>query len=510
MVVTTTTGLITLALLALAPSLWRTQRTAVLTAAGIGLFALLIRLFASWGPGDLAEARRWDILYALQPESRPGMALVPNLANLLSHLGIPSLWLYRGVGLTTGAMIAVLTFTAATVSQLRKPWPVFAGLLVAAWPAHVHYSATGGYTTLGPLLFLLAWTLLRAETMAPIARLFLSSALLTASVYARPEYPLLALAVLPLLLQPGWNLRMRLTFLGTFAVFVVSYLAVMGSTHGVALESTWADHARWLIWDLRVSPTFWLVLAFLGLGLSTLDLWTRVSLGLGLIGLLVGYSMASEPNPLFGQWRYYVSMLPLFSLLAAGFLARFVPTQRQGYVAIAVLLLSLAVYTPLWWQPADLQADFQSLRQSAATTQPGDLLLLSDRRAELHVGLDAMATSLLALHLSSGRVQMADRQHPDLPTDFGDQKVQSLEAWLDQGAPLPKGRRTLAWLGLTVQASTRQQLAERVQLRRLFSENLRVSNTLPMAQTPCSRSQGQGLTLQPCLTTVGWYALEPR
>ena len=288
MVVTTTTGLITLALLALAPSLWRTQRTAVLTAAGIGLFALLIRLFASWGPGDLAEARRWDILYALQPESRPGMALVPNLANLLSHLGIPSLWLYRGVGLTTGAMIAVLTFTAATVSQLRKPWPVFAGLLVAAWPAHVHYSATGGYTTLGPLLFLLAWTLLRAETMAPIARLFLSSALLTASVYARPEYPLLALAVLPLLLQPGWNLRMRLTFLGTFAVFVVSYLAVMGSTHGVALESTWADHARWLIWDLRVSPTFWLVLAFLGLGLSTLDLWTRVSLGLGLIGLLVG------------------------------------------------------------------------------------------------------------------------------------------------------------------------------------------------------------------------------
>ena len=134
---------------------------------GLAALALVVRALAAWGPADLAEPRRWDVLYALQPDDRPLFYGVPTLVELLVRLGVPPLALYRGLGPVSGALAVLATAWLARATQLRLRWAVLAGVLVALWPAHIHHSASGGFGVLaGAALALAARLRPSADTCA--------------------------------------------------------------------------------------------------------------------------------------------------------------------------------------------------------------------------------------------------------------------------------------------------------------------------------------------------------
>lgn len=87
---------------------------------GIASLALALRALAAWGPADLAEARRWDVLHAVHPAQRPLFPGIPTWDDLATAGGVPGPWLYRWVGPVAGAIAAG---AAASVHRSQSNGP---------------------------------------------------------------------------------------------------------------------------------------------------------------------------------------------------------------------------------------------------------------------------------------------------------------------------------------------------------------------------------------------------
>ncbi len=475
---------------------------------GLAALALVVRALAAWGPADLAEPRRWDVLYALQPDDRPLFYGVPTLVELLVRLGVPPLALYRGLGPVSGALAVLATAWLARATQLRLRWAVLAGVLVALWPAHIHHSASGGFGVLAGAA--LAATLAAAcdDRLLGAWRPLSVAVLATLAIYVRPEARVVLPALALLAARPTWSWRQR-TQLGLFLlVLLAGYAPMLASSADRVVESSPADLAYWLLGEPRVAPIWWCWAGLAGIAVGRGDRLTRGALGLTLAALLAGYLLTTEPNPGFGLWRYYMTLLPILAVGAALLLARWPVLERRAALVVALAAATLLPYAGLWLQPSDLHLEFSTAMQGAKSAlDRTDLLLLPDQAGDTHTGVDHFATVLLALNLATGQrfdAQATPRQRGTMAAV----PVASLEKWLDD-PQRTRPHRIVAWLGVAVSPARQTQLLSLGKWRTLHENTGDVLLQLPESDARCPTAVGLGVTLHPCHLTVGWKVLEP-
>ncbi|MBI5609628.1 MAG: hypothetical protein HY902_12220 [Deltaproteobacteria bacterium] len=486
----------------------RAARRVWLLLAALVAVATAVRLAAAWGPGDLAEARRWDVLYAVQPDDRPLFYGVPTLVELLARAGVPSLTLYRGFGLLSGALAVIATALLALALELPLLWAGVAGLLVALWPAHVHYSVSGGFSVLAGAAVAATLAAARADLLRGAWRPVAVATLAALAIYVRPEARVVLPAAALLALRPSWTGWQRLQLAAATALFVAGYAPQLLSRADRVVESSPADLAFWLLAEPRVAPVWWCGAGLVGLAVGRTDRMSRAALAVALLGLLAGYLLTTEPNPGFGLWRYFTALLPLLAVGAALLLARWPRLEARPAVVVGAVLATLVPYAPLWLQPSDMHSEFTALRAGAPVAlDRADLLLLPDQGGDPHTGRDHFATALLALHLATGLTFRA-AETPDVRGTLGTLPVASLEAWL-ANPQRARPKRVVAWFGLPVSPERERQLRAVGHWRPLATSASEVLLQLPESDARCPPAEGQGVTLRPCSLQLAWQVLEP-
>ncbi len=471
--------------------------------------ALAARMAAPWGPAQLAEARRVDVLYATHPQAQGLFMTVPTWLDLLAWTGFSPRVLVAALGPLAGCTAVMATVWLARTTGLAWRWSALAGLTVALWPAHIHYSAsTSMEVVTGAVLALgLAATLddglprgWQATGTASLAAL-----LAVSRPEARVALPALALASL----ASHWSWRMRASALLVWLWLCAGVLPQLTGPSGLQAESGWSDHLHWLLQDLRTAPVMWCWLAVAGLLVGPAPRLHRASLGAAVVALLAAYLLANEPNPSFGLWRYYMTLWPLAAVAAAGMVAAAAarwPLLQRDWLPMAITAATLLPWAPLWLRQTDLQLEFAAA--GAGATQAlsgGPLVLLPDGHDDVQDGLDHVATVLLAASLRTGMRYHHTPGVAGIDGTLGPCAVRSLEAWL---ASPTADRAVVAWWGASLAPAARDRLTALGTWRPVHEQTAEVRVQVPHSNRNCRAPRGRGLDQEPCRLRVGWRVLQ--
>ena len=489
-----------------------------------GLFAaaLALRLILPWGPLNFVDGERLEGLWGLTRSLPENFLSVPWLLALLRSAGVEMITLLRWVGPVAGALAVVATFLAARALGLRRESAVLAAALVGVWPAHLHYSTALTFSIEAMPFWLCAFAV-AAEGGAAVAwRPLLLTALTVLGVYARPEYRLLVLPLAALVLGPGWTWRQRGTFAALACVGLLPYARHLAPEQGSMVRSGLsASFVPQALTDASMTPVWWIYAALPGLLLPSRVRWNaRLALALTLVLLGASYwLMASEANPRWGQWRYYVALVPTIALAAATcgeWLSDRVPPFRghrwAGWALVALALAPLPVYLPMLRRAEDLAVEFAYLRRSAPRVLGArrEVLLLVNRGHAQRASIAVEGNPTMALATVFGPITWprACEAQP------GPLRVRDLERVVAECPQTIDPAGSLVYLGLSREDDRLAAVRARFDLVPVDGVDRTVALTSTMVSRQCP-GDPTGYLLDgpwgpPCRVHLGWYRLVPR
>ncbi len=501
----------------------RARADAMLFAALVAV-ALAARLALPWGPLNFVEAERLQALWGTRPAYPPTFDTIPVLLGALRFVGVPAAALARTAGPVFGALAVGTAFLLGRAGGLGRAAAALGAAVLLGFPAHVHFSTSVGFSVEGPALWTAAYATALSTRLDPRWRVALVAALTVLGVHARPEYRLLGVALIPLVLTPHWTWRQRGALTAALAVGMASYARYLRVDHLAESTSGLSGvFVPWVFHDLAVNPVWWLVTGALGLVAGRMRWPLRAALGLATGLTLAAYwALASDGNPLWGQWRYYVSLVP-FLAVAAGSLVEWLPDRASRWRDRAVAALAVATaasgigYLPLLRRPNDLPVEFAWLRETAPRVLRGrpTVLLLANRRREGESRVLAEGTPLMALGTTVGPTDWPrrcdERVNPGAPRGMD---VRDLEEWALR-CPTAEGfdpTRAVVYLGLYRPDERVAALTARWRLMPLEERVTSVAVTAPAVDTACPVEPGTliGSAQPDCTVRLGWYRLVPR
>lgn len=490
--------------------------------------ALGLRLSLPWGVANFVDAERLTQLWARDPElSLPFVSMPVFLASLRS-LGLSTETLLRLVPQVFGALSVVAVGLAARSFRLGRGAAIVSALALCAWPAHLHFSTAPTFSVEGMAFWLFAFALAGERGEGVAWREALLAALTVLGVYARPEYRLLVVPLGVLLLGPGWAWPSRLRAMALIALGLVSYLPHLAPDPTQLSRSTVSSQfVPWLYQDTSLTPAWLTWLAALGLVLpSRAKVHYRIAVTLSAVFLFGAYwYLASEGNPRWGQWRYFVSIVPLVCL-ALGFTLRALfdrlrsPRFRTFSLGALVTLIAapLAVYYPRLRAPEDQPTEFRYLLQTAPriTSRRPDVLILANRGhppPASHVAIEGNV--LFALGASSRRVswptacEATDGTRPSRTL-----RVRDLERVASDCPATIDPARSVVYLGLSREDSRLSALRARFELIAIETVTRAVSVTSTVIDKQCVPEEHGFEMFSPdaprCTVHLGWYRLSSR
>jgi hypothetical protein len=388
-------------------------REDLVAAGALFVIAVLLRAVQPWGPLDFAEGERIVSLWSrAAPPPRGDFATTAALFEGLVRL-LPLGALLRFVGPLAGGLAVVAVYALARLAQQPPFWAALAGAVLALFPAHIHYSAGTAISVTTTMLWALTWCLAMRPTagrgLAGVALLVV----LPLAMFARPEGHLLAASLVPLALSSRWTHVHRIAVLIVLIALAGLHVALLpGSTAAPPsdLAQMWARQAAI---DVVTSNPWWIAIAIIALLIAPFERAVRACALLAIaIPGAVYLRYASDNNSVWGQWRYFVVLLPWLcvgaSAGAAMLSARVAERRRRQVIAV----VAIACAAPLLWQvrwlrmPADSQREFQAVRDSAPAmlgAQRSPVLLRNMPSAEFH-SVPAEGHLLIALASVLGRL----------------------------------------------------------------------------------------------------------
>lgn len=491
--------------------------------ASLFVAALALRLALPWGPVNFVDGERLEVLWARDPSIAPTFTTVPTLLGALREVGVPSAWLMRAVPQVFGALAVAAAWMAARSMKLGRGGAAVAAAVLCAWPAHLHFSTALTFSVEGAALWLFAFAVAAEGGASAPWREPLLGALTALAVYARPEYRLMVLPLAALVLGPGWTWPSRGRAAAFGAAWVGAYAAHLApQSEMLARSGMSAYFAPWLTSDVTLTPAWWTWLGALGLVLPSRPRWSaRVAVPLAAALLVAAYwALASEANPLWGQWRYYVSAVPLVAL-GAGFFARFTldrlrdPRARRAATAafLVAAFAPLAVYLPRLLRPVDQAAEFAYLRATAprVTARRPDVLLLANRGHGHELsGIAVEGNVLLALGASVGELSWPTSCEPSSARP----RARDLELVAERCPETIDPATAVVYLGLSREDSRLAPLLARFALAPVDEVTRRVAVTSTVTNKQCVPAE-RGFSMRspdapPCAARLGWYRLVPR
>lgn len=491
---------------------------------GLFVSALALRLWLPWGPVNFGEAERLDVLWSPVPNVCTTMCTVPVAAQLAQRVGASVTAILRVGAPLFGALGVVGAYLFARAAGLRVGSAAVAAVVVLGWPAHLHYSTSMTFSVEGVAVWCFAFAVALPRTGEVPLRAGLLSALTTLGVYSRPELRLLLIPMAVAVLGAPWTRRERALYAAMLGVAMISYVQHLMPGGSTGESGSGRAFAALLLRDPSISPVWWFYLGGAGLiaGLATRGR-RAVSVSLALtIALLssVYFKLASDPNPRWGQWRYFTSLVPFIAVAVAILADRLGgegrTLRRRGVLAG---LIALAGLTPLaslreLRRAEDQAAEFAYIRETAPRVLASrtDVLLLSnggheglsDVRIEMLPRM-AMATRVGALALPSG----CDGGAP------GSHRLRDLEVVMQQCPETLSAERSVVYLGLSRIEARIEPILDRYELVPIEERwvkvvvSSRMINRQPSAARPMTQ-EVIGLGDSDVRVRLGWYRLVPR
>jgi hypothetical protein len=347
------------------------------------------------------------------------------------------------------------------------------------------------------------------------------AALVVLGVYARPECRVLVVPLVPLLLTRDWSWRDRLVLAGWLAVGLIPYLLRFGKPDGAQTYSIWHPWAfiRWHVLDpaaaISVTPLWAIALGVLGLLVGKLRLGPRFAALLALGGLSAVYMLsASETNPLWGLWRYWLAIIPFLALGVGAFFERLPKIGPRTAVLSALVgasLLTGVYYGPLLARPIDSQVEFSYILETTPTIAAANkqlLVLVNERRGQIRhetIPVTAIATAL---------------GPTNWPQDAGSPPP-SRGAWLIRHSSLLQTRTSdsrvdlagaALFLGMYRPTEIMEPLKKRYDLVPIEERVIAAAPMLQYVNTQCLAfgNRPRGAAIADCQIRVGWYRVVPR
>lgn len=483
-----------------------------------GAFALRAALPS--GPINFVDGERLEAVWGQPPVLSDLFLSGPLLLAALRRAGLPVAGLLRWAGPVAGAGAVLTTYLAARAFGLRRPGAALAAAIVLAWPAHVHASTTPT-SSVEAMLFWMGAFAVAAEGGAAVPwRAPLLSALATLGVYARPECRLLVVPLAALALGPGWTWRARAQLAACLVVGLGPYVPHLAPDPVTMVRSHLSEaFVPRALGDPGMSPVWWIYAAALGLAVPSKVRWNaRLALALA-AGLLAAsyWGMASEVNPRWSQWRYYVSLVPPVAVAAA--IAGEWITDRPRltpwapWTLVALALAPLVFYLPALRRPEDLSAEYAYLLRSApgvVRSRP-DVLILANRGHGALSNVAIEGNPAMALAAAVGPLGWPHEcQHTP-----GAIQLRDLEHVVAECPQTVDPARAVAYLGLSRDDERLAAVRARFDLVPLTEVSLSVAPTSPVINRQCPPRDGtgyeiEGLQIASCTVRLGWYRLVPR
>jgi len=498
----------------------RRHRGEVLALAGWWALAAAAYLALPWGPLDFAEAERLSPLWESEPfaPSAFGGGLVAPLV-VLARAALPTLWLLRAAGPLLGGAGVGMTWLLARRAGLGRGASSLAAAVVLTWPAYAHHATSVGLTVAGAAVWTAAFALASERTVPAWGKLPLLAALVTIGVWTRPEYRLLGLALVPLLFVPGWSWRRRfllaLLLLPGLLAYHQAQAFLRAEIQPIQLTEGWL---RWVLSGGPVNAPWWLLAGVAGLAAGRGLPLVRLAAGLA-VALLgaVYWRFSSDANPLWGQWRSFVSLVPFVGVGVGALAERATEGRAWRRPALAALgALCAATLLRAWptlRRPLDLQREGEYIRAQAPrflATNPA-LLLFTARSGFGDSGVPPEASVLLAASTRIGSTQWPRRcdQGPRLP--WAGPQILDLEDFALR-CPGSIPANAVAYVGLFRPAERLAAVRRQVRLEPLDERRFRVAPSVPLLNTQCpvARLRLYGTALRDCEVTFGWYRVSPR
>ncbi|MFT3713007.1 MAG: hypothetical protein QM817_35590 [Archangium sp.] len=358
------------------------ERAVVLDATVLFIAALVLRLVVPWGPLDFAEPERLPELWAPYREVQSGWSAFSELFAHLRRLHVPLLGAYRLVGPVLGAATCVVVFAIARRLGVSRFGSVIAALVLATWPLHVRFSASGNPALLAAACWAVVLLFLLFEDALTPAQLVVFGAALILCIYTRPEN---RFVVLPLALwwwRSATSRRAKFVFAAVLGVALIPYALENLVPQGQHLDATTGLIALGKTLLARgITPDWSLFAGIVGLALPGLSRTQRIHLALVAAPILISAVLfGSEDNPLWGHWRYLVPALPLVALgCGRAFDALTIVQPRAALgVGLVLALAPLVVLRGVLLRPVDLQEEFQFVLRTVKDVSHGQPVLLDD------------------------------------------------------------------------------------------------------------------------------------
>lgn len=487
-----------------------------------GLFAgaLALRAALPWGPLNFVDGERLEGLWGRARSLPETFLTVPWMLALLRDAGVGMASLLRWGGPVGGALAVPATFLAARSMGLRRAGALLAAAVVCAWPAHLHYSTALTFSVEAMPFWLCAFAVAAEGGAATPWRAQALAALTVLGVYARPEYRLLVVPLAALVLGPGWRWKERGTLAVLLAVGLSPYLRHLAPEGGSMVRSGLsASFVPRALTDLSMTPAWWIYAALAGLLVPSRVRWNaRLALALTLSLLGASYwLMASEANPRWGQWRYYVALVPALGIAAAVFgewLADRIPDdrwrRRAGWLLVAFALAPLPFYFPMLRRAEDLPVEFAYLRRSAPRLLGArrDVLLLVNRGHGPRSNVAIEANPAMALATVFGPIAWPSGCEPRP----GPLRMRDLERVAAECPQTIDPERALVYLGLSREEPRLAGVRARFDLVPVEEVHRSVALTSTMVSRQCHIADQTGFVLDgpwgpPCPVRLGWYRL---
>ncbi|MBP6829588.1 MAG: hypothetical protein KA978_02335 [Deltaproteobacteria bacterium] len=489
---------------------------------GMFVAALGLRLALPWGPLNFVDGERLECLWGVERPLPDRFTSIPVLLSVLHDLGVEMATLMRGLAPVAGAAAVPTAYLAARSFGLRRESAVLAAAALGAWPAHLHYSTALTFSVEGAPFWLGAFAVAAPGGASTPWRPLVLTALTVLGVYARPEFRLLVVPLAVIVLGPGWTWKERSALALHLAVGLAPYLRHLIPDEGTLQRSGLSvGFVPRVMVGAALTPAWWIYAGLAGLVLPTTPRRNlRVALGLSIALLGASYwAMASEANPRWGQWRYYVTLVPFIAVAAGGFvewaLGHAPERLRRPWMAWVPVALALA---PLPFQfgalrrAEDLPVEFDYLRASAARMTRGrrDVLLLANRGHEGLSGIAIEGNPTMAMATAVGPLGWPLGCEPTRSPLV----LRDLERVITACPERIDPARTIVYLGLFRDEARLAALRARFDLVPVEEVTRTVALTSTMINHQCP-SDPTGYTLEgpwgsPCRVRLGWYRLAPR
>lgn len=488
----------------------------VLTLVGWWALASATYLALPWGPLDFAEAERLSPLWASEPfaPSVFGGGLLAPLV-VLNNTAFPAFWLLRSVGPFLGGAGVAMSWLLARCAGLSRGASALAASVVLTWPAYAHHATSVGLTVAGAAVWTAAFALASARTVPNWGKVPLLAALVTIGVWTRPEYRLLGLALVPLLFTRGWTWWRRLALGLLLLPPLLAYLGPQAFMR-VQVQPAWLTETwlRWVFSGGPVNAPWWILAGIAGLAAGRGLPRVRLAVGLAIALLVAAYwRFSSDANPLWGQWRSFVSLVPFIGF-GVGALAERLTEGRSWRRPVLVALGALCAATllrawPTLRRPLDLQRESEYVRAlSPRLMAANPTLLLFTSRAGLgdDTGIPPEPNVLLAASTRIGVTHWPRRcdQGPLHPGP-GPQILDLEDFALHCPELIPPG--AIAYVGLFRPADRLAAVRRHLRLEPIDERRFRVVPSVPLLNTQCpvERLRLYGTALADCEVTFGWY-----